>query len=417
MDLPIAEIITIGDELLYGQITDTNSQWIGQQLGLAGFRLVRRTSVGDVRSDILQALAAAESRADAIIITGGLGPTSDDLTRPVMAEYFGCGLSMHQETLAHIRQLFEKRGFTFSERNQLQAMLPEACQAIKNHWGTAAGMWFDKAEKVFVAMPGVPHEMKNLMEHSILPMLKKKFNTQVLQHKLIRTAGIGESWLADKIADWEGQLPSQLKLAYLPHLGMVDLRITASGQQAETVAAALNAASEKLLPLISQYVYGFDTDSLSSAIGELLIKKNWRIAAAESCSGGFASYTLTSVPGSSAYYWGSIIAYQNELKHKLLGVQHETLEKHGAVSEQTVAEMAKGVRRHLGTEVGIAASGIAGPGGGTEEKPVGLIWLAVDTPAGTRTRKLQLTKERDINIRYTAAYLLSLLWQSLTEND
>ena len=417
MDLPVAEIITIGDELLYGQIVDTNSQWISQQLGLAGFKLVRRTSVGDVREDMLKAFAAAEERADAIFITGGLGPTADDLTRPVMAEYFNCGLSMHQETLEHIRQLFEKRGFNFTERNQLQALLPDACTPIKNNWGTAAGMWFEKGNKVFVAMPGVPHEMKNLMEHGILPKLKTHFKTQALHHRTIKTSGIGESWLADEIKDWEAQLPAHIKLAYLPHLGMVDLRLSATGTNLDKLKQEVDEQVNKVLPIIEKWVFGYDGDTLASAVGLLLQKKNWSIATAESCSGGFVAHTLTSVPGSSAWYWGSIVAYQNELKKKFLNVKEETLQSWGAVSEQTVSEMAEGVRHKLGTDVGIAASGIAGPGGGTEEKPVGLIWIAVATPRGISTKKLQLTKERDLNIRYTAAALLHLLRQSLTEND
>lgn len=417
MDLPIAEIITIGDELLYGQIVDTNSQWISQQLGLAGFRVVRRTAVGDVREDMLKAFAAAEARANAIIITGGLGPTADDLTRPVLAEYFGCRLSMHAETLEHIRLLFEKKGYTFTERNQLQALLPESCTPITNHWGTAAGMWFQKGEKIFISMPGVPHEMKNLMEHSLLPKLKQHFRTQALYHRTLKTSGIGESWLADEIKEWEDTLPPHIKLAYLPHLGMVDLRLSATGSDLDSLKQEVEAEINKILPRIEKHVYGYDEDSLAAAIGRLLKEKNYRISTAESCSGGFVAYTLTSVPGSSAYYWGSIIAYQNELKTSLLNVKEETLQQWGAVSEQTVLEMAEGVRQKLGTEIGIAASGIAGPDGGTEEKPVGLIWIAVAGPKGTHTRKLQLTRQRDLNIRYTAAYLLHLLRQTLTEND
>ncbi|WP_224996538.1 competence/damage-inducible protein A [Cesiribacter sp. SM1] len=417
MNLPLAEIITIGDEILYGQITDTNSQWISQQLGLAGFRVVRKTSVGDVREEILSAFAAAEERAHAIIITGGLGPTADDLTRPVMAEYFGTRLSMHAETLEHIRQLFEKRDFNFTERNQLQAMLPESCTPIKNNWGTAAGMWFEREGKVFISMPGVPHEMKNMMAHSILPLLKQFFKTQVLHHRTIKTAGIGESWLADEVKDWEAALPPHIKLAYLPHLGMVDLRLTGSGTQLDTLQQEVEEQVDKVLSIIGKWVYGYDTDSLPAAIGRRLKKKNFSIATAESCSAGFIAYTLTTVPGSSAYYQGSIVAYQNELKTKLLGVREQTLQTHGAVSEETVKEMAEGVRQKLNTDIGISASGIAGPTGGTAEKPVGLIWVAVSGPGGTRTKKLQLTQDRDLNIRYTAAYLLTLLYQTLNEND
>ncbi|AHM59582.1 competence/damage-inducible protein CinA [Flammeovirgaceae bacterium 311] len=417
MNLPLAEIITIGDEILYGQITDTNFQWISQQLGLAGFKVVRKTSVGDIREEILSAFAEAEKRADAIIITGGLGPTADDLTRPVMAEYFGTSLSMHAATLEHIRQLFDKRGFNFTERNQLQAMLPESCTPITNNWGTAAGMWFEREGKIFISMPGVPHEMKNMMEHSILPLLKQYFKTQVLHHRTIKTSGIGESWLADEVKEWEEALPQHIKLAYLPHLGMVDLRLTATGTRLETLEQEAEEQIKKVLPRIGRYVYGYDTDTLPFAIGNKLKEKKLTIATAESCSTGFIAYSLASVPGSSAYYQGSIIAYQNRLKTKLLQVAEETLQTYGAVSEETVREMASGVREQLNTDIGISASGIAGPTGGTPDKPVGLIWIAVAGPASTRTKKLQLTQDRDLNIRYTAAYLLTLLWQTLNEID
>ncbi|EMR04819.1 competence/damage-inducible protein A [Cesiribacter andamanensis] len=417
MGLPSAEIITIGDELLYGQIVDTNSQWISQHLGLSGFRVVRRTSVGDVREDILAALAAAEQRAELILITGGLGPTADDLTRPVLAEYMGCGLSLHEETLENIRRLFEKRGFALSERNRLQAMLPESCLPITNHWGTAAGMWFERGSKVYVALPGVPYEMKNLMEHSLLPRLKQHFKTQALYHRTLKTSGIGESWLADEIRDWEEQLPPHIKLAYLPHLGMVDLRLTASGEALEPLQQEVQQQIDLLYPRIKKWVYGFDTDTLASSLGELLKEKGYTLATAESCTGGFVSYTLTSVPGSSAYFLGSVVAYENAIKELELGVQADTLRQYGAVSEATVTEMAQGVRQRMGADIGLASSGIAGPGGGTAEKPVGLVWIAVATPTGSRSRKLQLSQDRDLNIRLSTAHLLHLLRQTLTEND
>lgn len=417
MELPLAEILTIGDELLYGQITDTNSQWISQQLGLAGFRVIRKTSVGDTRDGILTAFAEAEKRADVVLITGGLGPTADDLTRPLLAEYFGCGLKMHDETLENISRMFEKRGYSLTERNKLQALLPEACDPIPNHWGTAAGMWFEKGKKVMVAMPGVPHEMKNLMEHSILPRLKSFFNTQVLYHRTIKTSGIGESWLADLVSHWEEKLPENIKLAYLPHLGSVDLRLTASGNSLEALQRQVHDQVNMVLPQIDKFVYGYDTDTLAFAVGKLLQEKDLSIGTAESCTSGFVAYTLTSVPGSSFYYWGSVVAYQNEIKEDLLHVQSSTLEKHGAVSEETVQEMAKGVRQRLKTDIGIATTGIAGPTGGSAEKPVGLVWIAIASEKGVQTKKLQLTQDRDLNIRLTANHLLHLLRQTLIEND
>jgi nicotinamide-nucleotide amidase len=417
MGLPLVEIITIGDELLYGQITDTNSQWISQQMGAAGFRIVRRTSVGDVREDMLAAFAAAEQRADLVLITGGLGPTADDLTRPVLAEYMGCGLSMHAETLENIRQIFEKRGFVLSERNKLQALLPEACQPITNHWGTAAAMWLNRGPKVFISMPGVPHEMKKLMEHSLLPRLRTHFKTAALYHRTIKTSGIGESWLADEIKEWEEQLPAHIKLAYLPHLGMVDLRLTASGDQPERLQQEVQQQLDAISQKIKKWVYGYDNDTLASALGKLLLEKGLSLATAESCTGGFVAYTITSAPGSSAYYQGSIVAYHNSVKKEELLVREETLQQHGAVSEEAVSEMARGVRQKLGADIGLASSGVAGPGGGSPEKPVGLVWIAVAGPWGTKTRKLQLGQDRDLNIRLSTAHLLHLLRQTLTEND
>lgn len=408
-----AEILTIGDEILYGQITDTNSQWIGEKMTTAGFRVIRKTTVGDQEEVILKAFAEAEERADIILITGGLGPTADDLTKPMLARYFNSPLRTHQEALKHLTELFEQRGFELTDLNRKQAELPEVCTYIPNPLGTAAGMWFEKNGKVFVSMPGVPHEMKGMMEFSITPRLIRQFEPPVIYHRIIRTAGIGESWLADKIRDWEQKLPENMKLAYLPGLGEVKLRVTGFGKHTEALQNEVEDQCQMVLPLIREWVYGYDGDTLARATGNLLQKQGETMSIAESCSSGFVSYTLTSVPGSSFYFNGSVVAYQNEAKVNLLGVKKETLEQFGAVSEQTAREMAEGVRKKFHSTYGLSTTGVAGPGGGSAEKPVGLVYIAITNGEQTIVKKLNLTKDRDTNIRYTASAILNLFRQTL----
>ncbi len=410
------EILTIGDEILYGQITDTNSQWIGEKMSAAGFRVIRKTTVGDGEDIILQAFEEAEKRADIVLITGGLGPTADDLTKPMLCRYFNGKLVLHEDALSSLEEMFRRRGFELTERNKQQAYLPDNCTYIPNPVGTAAGMWFEKDGKVFMSMPGVPHEMKYMMEHTVIPKLISVFNPPVIYHHLIRTCGIGESWLADTIKEWEEQLPDNMKLAYLPGLGEVRLRITAFGDKRESLVEEVEEQSQKLLPLIQKWVYGYNSDSLARAVGRLLLDEKKTVGIAESCTGGYVSYLVTSEPGSSAYFNGSVVAYSNEIKETVLGVQRETLIRFGAVSEQAAAEMAEGARKALKTDYGMSATGIAGPGGGTAGKPVGLVWIAISNGAHTITKKLNLSKERDTNIRYTAIALLNLFHQTLTEN-
>lgn len=412
-----AEILTIGDELLYGQITDTNAQFMSEKLSEAGIRVVRKTTVGDEEGAILQAFSEAEKRAEILLITGGLGPTTDDLTKPLLARYFNSQLVENEEALENIRRIFENRGFELTETNRQQAALPHNCIHIPNPNGTAPGMWFEKRDRVFVSMPGVPHEMKQMLEHTVIPLLVRHYHPPAIFHRMIRTAGLGESWLADKIKAWADTLPPHIRLAYLPSLGEVRLRLTAFGEQKETLRREVEEQEKQLLPLIEEWVYGYDEDSLAGAVGKLLQKEGKTVALAESCTSGFASYTLTTLPGSSLYFNGSVVAYQNELKEKLLGVRKETLETFGAVSEQTAKEMAEGVRKALMTDYGLSATGVAGPGGGTDEKPVGLVWIAISREEQTIAKKLNLTKNRDINIRYTTAALLNLFRQTLAKND
>lgn len=403
-----AEIIAIGDELLYGQIMDTNSHWISQELDAVGVRVVRKTTVGDNRADILSAFEEASKRADLILITGGLGPTQDDLTKPLLAEYFGCEIVEVPEAVAAVSAYFTRRGREMTLLNTLQGHLPTCCTYVPNEVGTAPGMWFEQKGCYWMSMPGVPHEMKKLVKDFVLPKLSQVFDLPVIYHKLIKTAGIGESWLADLIKDWENALPAHIRLAYLPSLGHVKLRLTAFGTNKEQLQQEVAAQIQVLLPQIEKYVYGYDEETLETALGKLLKNAGKTIALAESCSGGYVSHLITTVPGSSAYFQGAVVPYHNAFKERILGVKSETLSSHGAVSEATVAEMAEGVRQLFNADYGLASSGIAGPDGGTADKPVGTVWIGCAGPEGVETRKLQLTQDRMLNIQLTGVAVLNL---------
>ncbi|MBL7862295.1 MAG: competence/damage-inducible protein A [Cyclobacteriaceae bacterium] len=411
----LAELLTIGDEILYGQIVDTNSQWMSVELDKMGIKVIRKTTVGDVESEIMTAFAEAEQRADVILITGGLGPTSDDLTKPVLANYFNCELKINEEALAEVTEFFKSRGRELTELNRQQAALPTACIKITNPVGTAPGMWFDKGDKIFMSMPGVPHEMKMMMTEHVLPRIRKKYQLPVIHHKLIRTIGIGESFLAEKIAEWEKALPSHIKLAYLPSLGEVKLRLTGFGTSLPELERDTNEQIESLKPLINPFIYGYGEDPIEVVIGKTLREKKLTLSIAESCTGGYLSHLITSVPGSSEYFLGTMIPYAYEIKMRQLGVKPETLEKYGAVSEPTIIEMANIVRAKFSTDIGVATSGIAGPGGATPDKPVGTVWIAYSDKHHTVTRKLQLSKDRMINIRLASVAVLNLIRQSLPE--
>ncbi len=412
-----AEILTIGDEILYGQINDTNSTWIGQQLSERGIKVIRKTTVGDVESEMMTAFAEAEQRADIIVITGGLGPTKDDLTKPLLAKYFGMELALNEEALAEITSLFEKRGFQMTDTNRQQAWLPKGSTKLTNRMGTAPGMWFEKGNKTFISLPGVPYEMKVLITEQVIPRLRDKYIIPVIYHKMIRTIGIGESWLSDKIEWWETSLPPNIKLAYLPSPGEVKLRLTAAGPDFKTLEKEVQEQIDRVLPGIQKFVYGYDQETIESAIGKLLLARKLTLSTAESCTGGYLAHEITSVPGSSAYFMGSIISYDNRIKRDELEVKQETLDTVGAVSEETVRQMAEGVRKKLKTDIGLATSGIAGPDGGTEDKPVGTVWIACAFEGQTFTRKLQLTTDRQINIHASALHTLNLLRTSLMEME
>ena len=415
-----AEVITIGDEILFGQIIDTNTQWISTELTNIGIRTVRKSSVGDQPEAILQILGEAHQRAEIIIITGGLGPTKDDITKKVLCQYFDVGLVRNETALALVTGFFEKRGRDMTDLNRGQADLPANAVYMQNDWGTAPGMWFadersGKPGKVYVSLPGVPFEMKHLMTNRILPKLRETFEMPIIKHRMIRTIGIGESFLAERIEAWEDALPTHIKLAYLPHFGQVRLRLTATGTDDALLDRELAAEVTKVMPLIAKNVFGFDSDELETVIGKLLTDKQLTLGIAESCTGGYVSAQITKVPGSSAYFQGSIVSYSNDVKIKQLEVSPDTLAQHGAVSEETIRQMAEGVRKALNTSVGIATSGIAGPDGGTPEKPVGTVWIACATDRRTVTRLLTLGQYRDQNIQLTATYVLNMLREELSE--
>lgn len=408
-----AEIITIGDELLIGQVVDTNSAWIARELNMVGISVSQITSIADDHEHIIKTLTEASDRADIIIMTGGLGPTRDDITKIALCDFFKTHLIFDQKSFENIERIFTVRGYTMTELNRKQAEVPAACETLLNENGTAPGMWFRHNGKIYISLPGVPFEMKALMTNHVLPLLKP-LSSKVIMHKTILTQGVGESFLADKIKDWETALPLNFKLAYLPQPGIVRLRLSATGSSEEELKQVLDEQLLYLYSLIPEYIFGEDEDSLESIVGQLLKDHNLKLATAESCTGGYIAHLITSVPGSSDYYTGSVISYSNEVKINSLGVKTSTIEDFGAVSKETVIEMAEGVMEKLGADCAIAVSGIAGPDGGTPEKPVGTVWIAIITPyTGIVTRKFLFGEHRERNIRRSALAALDLLRKQL----
>ncbi|MCP9746861.1 competence/damage-inducible protein A [Lacihabitans sp. CS3-21] len=409
MKIIYAEVITIGDEILYGQITDTNSKWISEELDKIGIKTIRKSSVGDQKQQILNILDESLQRADIVLITGGLGPTKDDITKKTLAEYFNDELVINPHAEEFIRGFFEKRGRPFTELNRQQAAIPSQCTYLHNATGTAPGMLFEHNGKVIVSMPGVPLEMKYLISNEVIPRIKSKFELPEIVHKIIRTIGLGESFLAERIENWEDSLPEHIKLAYLPSFGEVKLRLTGMGENRSKVEEQIQLEVNKLIPLIEEHIFSFENEEIEKSVGKILNESGTSLSVAESCTGGYLSHLLTSIPGSSAYFMGGVVSYSNEAKMDVLKVKQETLTKFGAVSEQTVIEMAEGVRNVMKTTYGIATSGIAGPDGGTDEKPVGTVWLAVTDGKQTLTKKLSLGKIRIVNIEYSAKAALNFL--------
>ena len=414
-----ASIITIGDELLIGQTIDTNSAFIAQELNKIGVWVKRRLAVGDVYDDIWQALDEESKQSEIIIITGGLGPTADDITKPLLCKYFGGKLVVNAKVLEHVKYLFEivfRRPGPMLERNLKQAEVPDVCTVLHNARGTAPGMLFKKKGKVFISLPGVPHEMKGLMMDEVIPGLLTEFKMPAIVHRTAFTAGQGESMLAELLKDFEPSLPSHIKLAYLPNYGMVKLRLTSQGNNKEEVEKELAPYFEKLQALVKEYLVTNEDEGLEVVIGKILKAKGKTMATAESCTGGYIAYLITSIPGSSAYYKGTVVAYAYEVKENVLGVRHETLETFGAVSEQTVKEMLHGVVNVMDADYALAVSGIMGPDGGTEEKPVGTVWIAVGNKEKGETMKLNLRFDRQRNIGMTAANALNFLRKFILKN-
>lgn len=404
-------IITIGDELLIGQVIDTNSAWMAQELNKIGVWVHRRVAVGDVWNDIWKALDDEADASNVILITGGLGPTADDITKPLLCNYFGGKMIMHEETLAHVTYLFEhvfKRPMPLLDSNRRQAEVPDVATVLKNEVGTAPIMLFEKNDRIFISMPGVPHEMKHAVEKHVLPLLKKSFQLPYIGHRTLITMGIGESFLAEKIKGFESSLPSYIKLAYLPNYGMIRLRLTAQGEK-EIIENELNKTFASLKEEVKDVMAVDEDITFEILLGRLLKEKSKTVSTAESCTGGYIAHLITSVAGSSDYFKGSVVSYDNSIKENILHVNDETLSADGAVSEATVKEMLTGVLHVMQTDYAVAVSGIMGPGGGSPEKPVGTVWIAVGNVENFETKKLHFRFERKRNIELTAINALYLL--------
>jgi len=410
-----AQIITIGDEILIGQIIDTNSAWMGQQLNMQGIQVGKIVTVSDTHKDITEAVDAALSEADIILLTGGLGPTKDDITKKALADYFGVDMRFSESTYNRIQRLFQKFGKSMTKAHHEQSYMPANADILMNKMGTAPGMWFEHKGKVLVSMPGVPYEMKYLMEAEVLPKLKKQFPGKPIAHRTILTVGEGESRIADLIDPFIEALPANIKMAYLPGTGQVRLRLTGTGDDENELNALLDKKVEELKPLIAELVFGFEKEKLEEVVGRMFLEKGKTLATAESCTGGFLAHKITSIPGSSAYFMGSVIAYSNAVKMNQLSVKPNTLKNHGAVSEETVKEMMQGALDLLKTDLAIAISGVAGPDGGTPEKPVGTIWIAIGDKNNTKTYQLNLWKDRMKNIEYTTTVALNVIRKFLLE--
>ena len=411
-------LISIGDELLIGQTVNTNAAWLGEQLNLLGYKVVAGVVIPDDKNAILNALDELSIKADLIIITGGLGPTKDDITKHTLCDYFDTKLERNLVIEQQIVDYFNSRQLPILQTNKDQALIPSACELLPNSRGTASGMWFEKDKKIFISLPGVPYEMKGIISEIVIPkLLKKSNNDHILIHKTIRTHGMGESFLAEVIKDWEDKLShDDIKLAYLPSPGIVKLRLSLLGKNQKTINLKLEEHIQYLKKIIPNQIYGYEDDTMEGVVGQLLSEKNETVATAESCTGGAVAKMITSVSGSSAYFEGSIISYSNLIKINHLHVDENTLNEYGAVSQQVVELMAIGVRRNLNTQYGLATSGIAGPTGGTPEKPVGTIWIATAGPNGVKSKKLNLGYSRERNIHVTSLSVLNMLRLELLQN-
>ncbi|MDO5341837.1 MAG: competence/damage-inducible protein A [Bacteroidia bacterium] len=411
-DFVKAKIISIGDELLIGQVVNTNASWLGNKLTTNGIQVVSTLTIGDGEKDILDALTVC-SDVDVVAITGGLGPTADDITKPTMCKYFDTELEFCQDAYDNIMSIFKLRGYPMSKRNEGQAYIPKACKYIPNRYGTAPCMWFEKGKTVYVSMPGVPFEMKNVFEKEILPMLLEHFKVTPYLSKVVMTTGVGESFLADKIKDWEEALPDFLSLAYLPQYGMVKLRLDGRHPDRKLLQETIDNEIDKLVLLIGDHVFGYDEISIAEAVFKLLKTKGKTVASAESCTGGTIAKMITAISGSSAVFKGTVVSYATEVKENVLNVSHLDVEKYTVVSKQVVEQMAVGVRNLLKTDYAVATTGVAGPDGGTELTPVGTVWIAVATPDGVVSKINNFGKDRGNNIERASITALEMLRQEL----
>ncbi|MEA1888094.1 MAG: competence/damage-inducible protein A [Bacteroidota bacterium] len=411
-----SEIISIGDEILIGMTVDSNAAWIGSELTNIGIEIYQMISISDKREHILKVVDESIKRSELVLITGGLGPTSDDITKKTLSDYFNTRLVEDKDVLEDIKKFIKNRGLNMNENNVRQAEVPEGCRVLSNKLGTAPGMWFEKDGKVLVSMPGVPYEMKYIMTNHVIPDIKKYFKRPGIKYRLVMTFGTFEAHLAEILEDFEKELPERVSLAYLPTSGIIKLRLTVRGEDPDEIDRVLSEQIDKLYDIIPEYIYGLDGISLEEAIGNTLLDKGLTLSTAESCTGGHLSDMITSVPGCSDYFIGSVIAYNNMIKIKQVGVNSVTIEKHGAVSKETALEMARGIRKLFDTDYGISTTGIAGPGGGTEEKPVGLVWVAVSSENGDYAEKHNFAFSRTNNIRRTSLAAMNLLRKRI-ENE
>jgi nicotinamide-nucleotide amidase len=413
----LAEIITIGDEILIGQIVDTNSAWMATELNKIGVKVKQITSISDDAQHIVDALNQAKTRADIILITGGLGPTKDDITKLTLSKYFGMPLRVDEATLALVTSFFQKLNRPMLDVNVKQAEVPDGCTVVTNKNGTAPCMWFDVDERIYVSMPGVPFEMKYLMTDEIIPRLKEKFKLPYIVHQTILTVGIGESFLAEEIADIENDLPSYIKLAYLPKLGQVRLRLSASGTDEDTLNAEIALYTNRIVERVGKFVILTEDVPFEKAVLDLMNKNGLTLSTAESCTGGYIAHLLTKYAGASSVFKGGGVTYTNELKQSILGVNGETLETYDAVSEETAKEMALGAVKNFKTDYAIAVTGIAGPDGGTVEKPVGTVWIAVAHQENVKAKLFKFASQRVQNIERAAMAALMMLFLELKEDS
>ena len=410
-----ASIITIGDELLIGQTIDTNSAWIAQQLNKQGIDVLRRVAVGDDKGAIIKALDEEIAVASIVLITGGLGPTADDITKPLLCDYFGGKMIVNEQVLSHVKEMMIKRNRPFLERNLKQAEVPDVCTVLFNKMGSAPGMWFDKDDKVIIAMPGVPFEMVAIMEDEVLPRFQKRFSSDSLLHRSVITAGEGESFIAEKIKDIEEALPAHIRLAYLPGAGMVKLRLTGRAADATKLSAELDVWQKQLADRLQHIVIALEDIPLEQILGRWFTANNATLGMAESCTGGYIAHHITQVMGSSAYFKGCIVCYSNEIKEKLLGVKKETIEKYGAISEQTVSEMAQNSLTILDVDYSFAITGLMSIGGESDGNEVGTVWMAVANKHSVKTKKFWFPYDRIRNKEMAVSMGMLMMWKFINE--